>query len=682
MKSGHYCLLISVCIFFSLPVFSQKIVVTTLRAMTSLKNPSPDNIYQITDADKQGNWIYDDTDIASESNGGTILSSTNKKVSGRYKRIFQAEEGVNIDWFLNNSSTINDALQKALLVAEKINFSNKIYQIEPFSINPAALINPNRVVFYFNNSTIQTRSGTKCIKIIEIKDIPNLSLLGTLLLDGNASKTKISNPLQQNGEAFLQIVAPSNNVFSKLEIGTLSFQNMPICGITIDTHNNMSDMGYDRIVIKAFREINGFNQLNIQKDDFAIWGVNVRGAHRAVIIDSLYAQQDNEPWGDAPIEKPYYTFTFENQVDPSIHKRKDSLYVKNLYANYPCSIVFYTQAINHVLVDNYLIENALRKPNTNDAKAYPTMLQKNISWIGSKHTWTSYKSPNSSFQIKKLLIRNTNPAFMNESVINDITGLWLNKAITGAVIDEIETDVRLKFYGDGYYFGFTDVPDGGTNIGKFTSNIPAKLNYVQPLNADLTIEKLHLTKKSGVTFAMGNAKIGAITQEEGSQAVFESRENRFKNSLNRYDGFVVGSCQATNIIWRFNWSIAQQKLNDLNAITEGERYDFKNFSGNNYLQTNTTFSSSNDKSVYVTAYRYDADASLRNAVQQFLQFVEFNWSNVSMKLSDASTNNLTRRYVPVLSEKKESLTTNRKKLSLKGWRADWQPSKFEKCRIE
>jgi hypothetical protein len=295
---------------------------------------------------------------------------------------------------------------------------------------------------------------------------------------------------------------------------------MPMCGVNVIARNNEQDMGYDRINAQALKEINGFNHLNIQQDDFAAWGMNFRGAHRATTIDTLYAQQDNEPWGDAPIEKSFYTFTFENQVDPTVHKRKDSLYVKNLIAKNPCSLVLYTQAINHVLIDNYLIDGTLRKPNIADTKAYPTMLSKQLSWVGSKHTWTSYKSPNSSFRIKRLLIKNTNPAFMNNA-INDITGLWLNKGITGAVFDEIDTDVRLKFQGDGYYFGFTDVPDGKHRVKKFVCRIPAKRNYVQPFNGDITIDSLYLAKSSGVVMRRSNARIKVIKQENGTKASFE-----------------------------------------------------------------------------------------------------------------------------------------------------------------
>jgi hypothetical protein len=506
-------------------------------------------------------------------------------------------------------------------------------------------------------------------------------LAGTLTLDGNAANAKISNPLSQGGEAFLHIISPSNNPKSKLVMGSVTIRNMPMCGINIFTRNDEQDKGYDRITVKAFREINGFNLLNIRQDDFAIWGVNVRGAHRAVIIDSLFAQQENEVWGDAPIEKPFYTFTFENQVDPAVHKRKDSLYVKNLYAKYPCAIVLYTQAPNHVRIDKYVIDGALRKPGVADAEAYPTMLQKNLSWVGSKHTWTSYKSPKSSFYVKKLLIKNTNAAFMSESSVSDITGLWLNKAITGAVFDEVETDVRLKFHGDGFYFGFKDVPDGRHKVGTFISRIPAKRNYVQPLNADLTIDKLHLAKGAGVTFAMGNAKIGAITQEAGTFAVFESRENKYKEASTLYNGFIVESCKATNILWKFNWIIDQQNVANAERVATGERYEFKNFSGNNVLQTQTTVSAPNGSSVYMTATRFDAEPTLRTSIENFLQFVEFNWSNVSMKLADSSPNDLTQRYIPFQSNKAGLLNAARKMAPTRGWKKQWQPSSFSKCVI-
>ncbi len=492
----------------------------TLRAMLALKKPTIDKVYYITDSDKEGNWRYDAQDTESEPNTGTILASSKRGVLGRFKRVFDIEKGVNIDWFLADEETINVGLRQAMQVAEQINFGHKTYQIDTLTIRPYMLINVNRLIFNFQNTTLQAQDGLDRIKVIQIEDIVQLIFLGNVILDGNTRKSQIISPLKQGGEAFLQIIAPKNNSKSVLTIGSMSIVNMPMCGVNVITRNNEQDLGYDRITAQALKEINGFNGLNIQQDDFAVWGINFRGAHRAIVIDTLYTQQDNEPWGDASIEKPFYTFTFENQVDPTVHKRKDSLYVKNLIAKNPCSLVFYTQAINHILVDNYLIDGALRKPNVPDTKAYPTMLAKQLSWVGSKHTWTSYKSPNSSFRIKKLLIKNTNPAFMNNA-INDITGLWLNKGITGAIFDEIDTDVRLKFQGDGYYFGFVDVPDGKHHVKKFICRIPAKRNYVQPFNGDITIDSLYLAKSSGVVMRRSNARIKAIKQENGTKASFE-----------------------------------------------------------------------------------------------------------------------------------------------------------------
>ncbi|MFN8344809.1 MAG: hypothetical protein U0X91_07395 [Spirosomataceae bacterium] len=677
----------SVVILFAL-IFSQSATAQTetmtLRAMVTLKNPSSHKVYRITDAGKQGDWKYDAADKSSEPNGGTVLRSSERGVPGRFKRVFDVRNGVNLDWFLSSADTemiINEALLSALSVSERVNFGAKVYFVAPITLTSKQSVNPKRVHLHFQNTTLKAANGTEQVRIIQAAAIPELYLTGTLTLDGNAANAKLSNPLSYGGEAFLHIIAPPATPASRLVIGSITIRNMPMCGINIFTRNDEKDTGYDRITVKAFREINGFNHLNIRQSDFAVWGVNVRGAHRAVIIDSLYAQQNNEPWGDAPIEKPFYTFTFENQVDPTVHKRKDSLYVKNLYARYPCAIVLYTQAPNHVRIDNYVIDGALRKPGIADADAYPTMLEKNLSWVGSKHTWTSYRSPKSSFRVKKLLIKNTNSAFMSESVANDMTGLWLNKAITGAVFDEVDTDVRLKFYGDGFYFGFKDVPDGRHHVGTFISRIPAKRNYVQPLNADLTIDKLHLAKGTGVTFAMGNAKIGAITQEPGTQAVFESRENKYKEAATLYNGFIVESCKATNILWRFNWNVSQQAVANEQGISTGERYEFKNFSGNNLLQTQTTVSAPNGSSVYMTANRYDTEPALRTSIEKFLQFVEFNWSNVAMKLTDASPNDLTQRYIPIRSNKSGLLSAARKMAPLKGWKKEWQPNSFNKCVI-
>ncbi len=653
----------------------------TLRQLVTLKNPSPNATYRITDAGKQGEWRYDPTDTQSSPNIGTILQSSSREVKGRYKRIYSPSKGVMIEWFMNNTDrSVNEALLYALMACDKINFGAKTYFLQPLIITPKNLFNPKRLTLDFENTTLQTQNGVNQIKILQLEDIPELTLSGSLLLNGNTQNLKIANAKNEAGQAFLQIISPAHQPKSRLSIGSLTFKNMPMCGINIDTRDQVKDIGYDRIQVKAFREINGFNCLNIQEENFAVWGVNVRGAHRAVIIDSLYTQQDQVLWGDAPIEKPFYTFTFENQVDPEVHKRKDSLYIKNIYARFPCSLVFYTQAVNHVRVDNYVIDSALRKPGISDAKAYPTMMNKNLSWVASKHTWTSFKSPKSSFYVKKLLIQNTNPVFMSEAALNDMTGLWLNKGITGAVFDEIETDVRLKFYGDGYYFGFPNVPDGKHRVGKFVCRIPAKKNYVQPLNADLTIKHLHIAKGAGVKFAMGNCKIENITQDKGTVVEFENRENVFKNENTLYNGFIVEACEATDILWKFNWSIQQPQITQNESINTGERYEFKNFSGNNRLQTHTTVVAPDGQSTYMTAYRYDNDPNLRNTVEAFVPFVEFNWKNVKMKLVESSSNDLTRRYLPVAS--KQSLLMNqRKEARTKGWKKTLNPSSFVNCSI-
>ena len=657
---------------------------TTLRAMLALKTPSSQKTYLVTDVGKEGEWRYGPSDKDSPANGGTVLESTNRAVQGRFKRQFAPRTGVHIDWFLDKSmATINGALLEAVKVSERVNFGSKVYVIAPMVLTPDALWSPQRLRLHFQNTTLQAQSGVKVVKILELQDITELTLSGGVFLDGNVKKAQIAQPLNEGGNAFLTIVAPSNRATSRLEIGSLTIQNMPMCGVNIVTHNDEMDEGYRRVLVKAFREVNGYNGLNIQNDGFAVWGFNVKGAHRSVVIDSLYALQDNEPWGDAPIEKSFYTFTFENQVDPQVHKRKDTLYIKNLYAKYPCSLILYTQAVNNVLIDNYVMDGVLRKPAVADEKAYPTMLRKNLSWVGSKHTWTSFKSPKSSFRVKKLRIQNTNKVFMSESSISDITGLWLNKGITGAIFDSVETDVRIKLHGDGYYFGFPNVPDGRHRVGTFISHIPAKRNYVQPLSADLMIDKLHIGRGSGVIFAMGNAKIGSITQDNDSRGIFESRENRFKNTDMLYNGFIVDKCQATDILWRFNWFVNQKQLTDEATVQAGERYEFKNFTGNNYLESHTTFTAANETSSYVTAYRYDGDATIQRNVEQFLQFVEFNWTNVKMKLIDGAPSNFVRRFMPTkYTEKPLLLNLSRKPRPLKGWKMDWKTSMFTQCVIE
>ena len=95
--------------------YSQQTETTTLRAMVALKNPSSTISYRVTDIDKTGEWRYDAADDQSIPNVGTILSSTNRNIKGRFKRVFQPEDGVNIDWFIDNSGTINDGLSRALI---------------------------------------------------------------------------------------------------------------------------------------------------------------------------------------------------------------------------------------------------------------------------------------------------------------------------------------------------------------------------------------------------------------------------------------------------------------------------------------------------------------------------------------------------------------------------------------
>jgi hypothetical protein len=632
----------TVCFLMTYDSQAQTVFVT-LQNLQILENPSTTKTYRVTDVDKKGNWRYNPNDNESTTNIGTVIAS--KTTTGCFKRVFDIKKGVNIDWFIDSSAaTINEALLAAMAVSERINFGQKHYVIAPITIRSQSLLNPKKLVLWFNNSTLQAQNNLKRVRVIDIDEIQNLTIGGTLTLNGNAAGLAIANPMTEGGEAFLHITAPTNTPLSRLQMGSVTIINMPMCGVNIFTKNAEQDLGYGRITARALREVNGFNHLNIRREDFAVWGVNVRGAHRAVVIDTLYTRQDKEPWGDSPIEKPFYVFTFENQIDPLVHRRKDSLYIKNIRAEFPCSIVFFTQAVNHILVDNYLITNALKKPNTPDTEAYPILLQKKVSWIGSKHSWTSYRSKKSSFRIRKLTVQGTNPAFMSQNCSNDITALWLNKGIKGAVFDSIETDVRLKFHGDDYYFGYTDVPAGFHRIGSFVSHIPAKANYVQPLNADIHLEKLHLGQGSGVTFAMGNCSITSITQEAGTKGIFESRENKYHKNTIHANGFSVQSCQATDILWKFNWFITNQNTAD--SCVMGERYEFKNFSGNNYVQTYTNIANADGSWVYITAQRYDAEAMLRGAIQRFLRFVYLDWQNVTMHLADHSANDLTHRYLP------------------------------------
>lgn len=122
----------------------------TLRGLITLKNPSPNKTYRVTDTGKEGDWRYDATDNESIANGGTVLESANRTFKGRYKRIFEYEDGVNIDWFLDNSSApINEGLLWALAACDRVNFAAKTYMIAPVSITPKQLVNPKRLRFYF-----------------------------------------------------------------------------------------------------------------------------------------------------------------------------------------------------------------------------------------------------------------------------------------------------------------------------------------------------------------------------------------------------------------------------------------------------------------------------------------------------------------------------------------------------
>ena len=150
-----------------------------------------------------------------------------------------------------------------------------------------------------------------------------------------------------------------------------------------------------------------------------------------------------------------------------------------------------------------------------------------------------------------------------------------------------------------------------------------------------------------------------------------------------YNGFIVDKCQATDILWRFNWFVNQKQLTDEATVQAGERYEFKNFMGNNYLESHTTFTASNETSSYVTAYRYDGDATIQRNIEQFLQFVEFNWTNVKMKLIDGAPSNFARRFMPTkYTEKPLLLNLSRKPRPLKGWKMDWKTSVFTQCVIE
>jgi hypothetical protein len=427
----------------------------------------------------------------------------------------------NIEDFISaNDSTINEPLKRAMLMTEEIDFEANTYLIDTITIRPTDLKNPKRLVLNFDHTVLKTKDGCGQVKIIGFENIETLEINGTLTIDGNVVNNNIINPMKHQGEAFLDILAPFNNSLSLLKIGSITVVNMPVCGVNIRTDNAPKTNGYDLIKIQAIKEINGYNGLNMQIDGWAIWCFRVLGAHRSIVIDTLYANQGREPWGDMAFEKSLYTFTFENQIDPESYTRKDLLHIKNLIGVRLCSMLLYTQAVNHVLIDNYSIDSTLTKPNLPDSLVYPTMLKENLSWIGSKHTWTSYKCEDCSFEIKNTTIKNTNSAFMGKA-INDITGFWLNKGMSGAMFGTIDTDIRVKLYGDGYYFGIDSVPDGHHHINKFVCQIPNKRNYVQPFNGDIVIDTLVLAERSGVIIRKSNALIGYLNRKIGSNASFE-----------------------------------------------------------------------------------------------------------------------------------------------------------------
>jgi hypothetical protein len=85
----------------------------------------------------------------------------------------------------------------------------------------------------------------------------------------------------------------------------------------------------------------------------------------------------------------------------------------------------------------------------------------------------------------------------------------------------------------------------------------------------------------------------------------------------------------------------------------------------------------------VSAFKYDADTDVQNTIAKFVQFVEFDWRNVSMKLAESSPSDMTRRYF--VSSNKQPLFSptppRRARTANRGWRKEWQGNTFEKCQI-
>lgn len=176
---------------------------TTIAGLRALETPSANTNYYVTDAGKEGYFVYDGTDVASTDNLGTTLVSTTGK---RYKRVFP--ETPLVEWFLDNSVSNKTAAIQAAVNAGDVKFAGK----GPYQVNTITI--PDNRTIDFGDVTLQS--------------IPAAS--GQMLIAGNNVKFKGNRyTLDLNREGRTGLIVNDKENFS--QFGKLIIRNAKVGGV-------------------------------------------------------------------------------------------------------------------------------------------------------------------------------------------------------------------------------------------------------------------------------------------------------------------------------------------------------------------------------------------------------------------------------------------------------------------
>jgi hypothetical protein len=468
-----------------------------------------------------------------------------------------------VNFLPKTKSDIKAALEQALTKSDTIYFDKGIYLLSPITIQ-----NRKRLYLKFNETILIAAPGTSAKHLLNIEGVQELTLAGTVTFDGNY-------PAAKQTENFLQVTAPAADPRSCI-FGDISVKRIALSGILLISADP-TVKGYKKVSINSYTEINGLGCSSPGGRDI-MYGFYIRGGHKVISINRILIRNDLSAWTSHDTLVNYKNFTVSAEVDPQNYPRPDSLYIGSLRAT--CGMSgFYIQAVSKVHLHEIIFDSTMRKPGVKDELAYKNITYKNYAYF--KASWGAFKTPQAKWKIDRYVIKNTNPFLQREA--NFMMGLWFNTGTYGVVVDTFETDMPFSLGPDGEHPG---VIAGHHTIHTMVLNLPQKPSSMISLGDGLTIGKLVLGKNHELPLALVNCTINEIEQLGDEQVVITMQQMNVFDSLttetNR--GTVINKCKAKNLKWQVYLRANSADYTGNRAPKGGYKYQFRNFSGNNYLQ--------------------------------------------------------------------------------------------------